>query len=199
MSRGVPDPGEDIARVMALVNTLSGRGSGAPKETLVSGAALIDWARGAGILTASTAADLTRQAGAQPTEAARALERTRALREALHALFAAVAAKRAPSPAVLATLAAHVSPGFEHPRLVFNDGSLRWAPGAVAELDDVPRELARAAASLIGSDCLLRVRACAADDCRWWFIDDTRNHSRRWCEMKTCGNRAKLRRYRSRQ
>lgn len=199
MSRGVPEPGEDIARVMALVNTLSGRGSGAPKETLVSGAVLIDWARGAGILTATAATDLTRQAGAQPTEAARALERTRALREALHALFAAVAAKRAPSPAVLATLAAHVSPAFEHPRLVFHDGSLRWAPGAVAELDDVPRELARAAASLIGSDCLLRVRACAADDCRWWFIDDTRNHSRRWCEMKTCGNRAKLRRYRSRQ
>jgi len=63
----------------------------------------------------------------------------------------------------------------------------------------VTHELARAAARLVESTTLSRVRACAADDCKWWFVDDTKNHSRRWCEMKTCGNRAKLRRYRERQ
>ncbi|MGE3889659.1 MAG: CGNR zinc finger domain-containing protein, partial [Vicinamibacterales bacterium] len=40
-------------------------------------------------------------------------------------------------------------------------------------------------------------RACAAQDCRWWFVDETKNRSRRWCDMKICGNREKLRRFRA--
>ena len=117
----------------------------------------------------------------------------------VHALFSCVAEQKTPPTALLAILAGHLGAGFEQARLVFHDGTLRWAPGALTALDDVTRELARAAANLVGSDSLGRVRACAAEDCRWWFIDDTRNHSRRWCDMKTCGNRAKLRRYRARQ
>ena len=184
---------------MALVNTLSGRGTAMPRESLVSYPALLEWARGAGVIAPSVATDLARRAGAHPEEAERAVARARELRESLHGLFSAVAQQKAPPSAVLAILAFHLGAGFAQARLVFHDGTLRWAPGAVAALDDVTRELARAAANLVGSDSLARVRACAADDCRWWFIDDTRNHSRRWCEMKTCGNRAKLRRYRARQ
>lgn len=184
---------------MALVNTLSGRGTDAPRESLVSYAALLEWARGVGVIAPSVATDLARRADAHPDEAERALARARELRESLHALFSAVAQDKAPPSAVLSVLAGHLGAGFSQARLVFHDGTLRWAPGAVAALDDVTRELARAATSLVGSENLGRVRACAADDCRWWFIDDTRNHSRRWCDMKTCGNRAKLRRYRARQ
>lgn len=43
-----------------------------------------------------------------------------------------------------------------------------------------------------------RLKACRADDCKWAFVDDTRNHSRQWCDMSVCGNREKARRYRSR-
>lgn len=184
---------------MALVNTLSGRGTGAPKESLVSYAALLEWARGAGVIAPSAAADLSSQADAHPADAERALNHVRELREALHGLFSAIAQEKGPPASVLTTLAGHLGAGFAQARLAFHDRALRWAPGSVGALDDVSRELARAAANLVGSDSLARVRACAADDCRWWFIDDTRNHSRRWCEMKTCGNRAKLRRYRARQ
>lgn len=183
---------------MAFVNTLSGRGTGSPRESLVSGAALLEWARGAGVITAATSAALARQVEAHPGDAARALTRALTLREALHALFSATVMKTPPSRAVLATLADHLGAGFAQAHLVYQDGALAWAPGPVKALDDVTRELARATAALVGSGSLIRVRACAADDCRWWFIDDTRNHSRRWCEMKTCGNRAKIRRYRAR-
>lgn len=44
-----------------------------------------------------------------------------------------------------------------------------------------------------------RVRACAAPDCGWVFVDRSKNGSRRWCDMGSCGNRAKLRSYRLRQ
>jgi len=40
---------------------------------------------------------------------------------------------------------------------------------------------------------------CAADDCAWVFLDTSKNHSRRWCDMKACGNRAKARRFNARQ
>lgn len=43
-----------------------------------------------------------------------------------------------------------------------------------------------------------RVRACAHPECILYFLDTTRNGTRRWCDMRTCGNRAKARRYQQR-
>ena len=197
--RSAPDPRDDIARVMGFVNTLTGRDAAAPAEKLSSYDALLEWARGVGIVTAPVAAELRKAAESHPSEAGLVLSGARALRETLHALFSAVQQGKAPGGTVLADLAGHLGAGYAQARLVFQDGALQWAPGPVARLADVTHELARAAARLVESTTLSRVRACAADDCKWWFVDDTKNHSRRWCEMKTCGNRAKLRRYRERQ
>ena len=43
-----------------------------------------------------------------------------------------------------------------------------------------------------------RVKLCAAETCRWAFVDESRNRSRAWCSMDVCGNRAKARSFRSR-
>jgi predicted RNA-binding Zn ribbon-like protein len=43
------------------------------------------------------------------------------------------------------------------------------------------------------------MKACLADGCGWAFYDHSRNHSRTWCTMSVCGNRAKARSYRARQ
>jgi predicted RNA-binding Zn ribbon-like protein len=48
------------------------------------------------------------------------------------------------------------------------------------------------------SEELARVSSCGADTCRWLFLDTSRNHSRRWCDMKVCGNRMKARRFQAR-
>ena len=58
--------------------------------------------------------------------------------------------------------------------------------------DRVAWAVARSAGELMTSDRLVRVRECADDrGCGYLFIDTSRNHSRRWCSMETCGNRAK--------
>ncbi|HEX3689450.1 MAG TPA: CGNR zinc finger domain-containing protein [Solirubrobacteraceae bacterium] len=44
-----------------------------------------------------------------------------------------------------------------------------------------------------------RVKACVDDDCQWAFYDSSRNRSGRWCDMAVCGNREKVRTYRSKQ
>jgi predicted RNA-binding Zn ribbon-like protein len=43
-----------------------------------------------------------------------------------------------------------------------------------------------------------RMKACRADDCRWAFLDTSKNRSRCWCSMESCGNRAKVNAYRQR-
>ena len=44
-----------------------------------------------------------------------------------------------------------------------------------------------------------RLQTCANPDCRWLFVDRSKNHSRIWCDMGTCGSRAKMARYRDRK
>ena len=58
--------------------------------------------------------------------------------------------------------------------------------------------LAQSAAELLTSASMEQVRACDADTCRWLFLDTSRNHTRRWCDMKVCGNRMKARRFQAR-
>ena len=57
------------------------------------------------------------------------------------------------------------------------------------------RPIVRSAAELLVSDQLDRVRECDGARCTWLFLDQSRNRSRRWCSMETCGNRAKARRH----
>ncbi len=44
-----------------------------------------------------------------------------------------------------------------------------------------------------------RLKVCASDECRWAFFDRSRNHSRAWCRMQECGNRAKVKAFRKRR
>ncbi len=62
--------------------------------------------------------------------------------------------------------------------------------------------LARIAASIMDSVAAgtwPRLKTCQVDDCRWAFLDTSKNRSRTWCSMKVCGNRAKTRAYRARR
>jgi hypothetical protein len=43
-----------------------------------------------------------------------------------------------------------------------------------------------------------RLKICQNDQCRWLFLDASKNRSRQWCESATCGNRQRVRRFRDR-
>jgi predicted RNA-binding Zn ribbon-like protein len=53
----------------------------------------------------------------------------------------------------------------------------------------------RSAADLLTSPEVHAVKECGSDRCSWLFVDRSRTHRRRWCDMKSCGNRAKARRH----
>jgi predicted RNA-binding Zn ribbon-like protein len=66
-------------------------------------------------------------------------------------------------------------------------------------LDAALARLAEPLALSLGSaDAISRLRTCADDGCRYAFFDDSRTHQRRWCDMASCGNRAKAARHRAR-
>jgi predicted RNA-binding Zn ribbon-like protein len=64
-----------------------------------------------------------------------------------------------------------------------------------SEFATVLGPVAWSAAELLTSENLERIKRCVDDTCGWLFLDNTKNRSRRWCDMGDCGSRAKAKRY----
>ena len=138
-----------------------------------------------------------------PSAAARALRAGRSLREALAAIFYSVLDERRPPTAELETLERYLHSADRHRDLRWHTGSehtgLAWSWRSNEGNADLPVWMvAQAAIDLLLSPELTRVRACEAETCRWLFLDTSKNHMRRWCKMKVCGNRMKARRFHAR-
>jgi predicted RNA-binding Zn ribbon-like protein len=59
--------------------------------------------------------------------------------------------------------------------------------------------IAEAAADLICNQDFRLIRLCEGSACTLVFLDRTRSHTRRWCSMAVCGNRAKAATHRTRR
>ena len=73
------------------------------------------------------------------------------------------------------------------------DGTIARSGDAEAAIATV----ARAAIELLGGDFARAVKECSAEDCTMVYVDNSRRGSRRWCDMKGCGNRAKVATFRA--
>jgi predicted RNA-binding Zn ribbon-like protein len=176
-----------------FVNTLDDRPT-QPKELLANYVDLARFAEDAGILTPSEVDRLIERSPRVPDAAQRALNAARELRESIFAVVAAIMNKQAAPAMALARLNGFVQDAAQHSELVERDGRFAWRfdePGISLESPLWP--IARSAAQLLASSDLAYVRACASDTCRWLFLDTSKNHRRRWCDMTKCGNRAKAR------
>jgi predicted RNA-binding Zn ribbon-like protein len=176
-----------------FANAMGGRHTDAPVDYLPSYRQLLEFARQCELLPAAQLAHLARRAAEDPAGAAAALRRAVELRETLYRLFAATARGRMPDAGDLALLNRAVG------RMqIGRDFEWQWAAGPDS-LDAMLGPIVRAALDLLMSKRRERVRVCAADDCVWVFLDTSKNRSRRWCDMKQCGNRNKVRRFHRRQ
>lgn len=181
-----------------FVNTVGGKRLVQPREDLHHFADLLAWAAQAGVLTPPEAKALGREALAHPAAAEAALQRARAFRESLYRLLLAVVEGEGPPKEELSALDAEVRKALASRRLRATGRACTFSPPEASLADSVVPRLALAAAELLTSEGLKRVRVCgatASDGCGWLFVDETRNHSRRWCDMATCGNQHKARRH----
>jgi predicted RNA-binding Zn ribbon-like protein len=195
-----------------FTNTVGSRG-GAPEEHLRTFGDLAAWAEARGILPRARATRLRRDAAGRPAAARAALGRALELREALYRVIEAAAAARRPAPADLAIVNAQVRATFSRvqlgsPRSGSVSEKLEHAPGLELTTEDagtgsvadpILTPVVRAAVELLTSADIARVRTCADQSCAWLFLDTTRSRTRRWCDMKSCGNRSKVRRFRGGQ
>lgn len=157
---------------------------------------LLEWSRQATILTPGEAAALVQEARRHPRQAAEALAAALALREAIYGLFSALAAGLPAPTQDLRTLNEAIGRAMSRAGVTPTGSRFEWSwPDVPLDLDRVAWWVARSAAELLTSRDLTFVRECAGYDCGRLFMDATKNRSRRWCDMSSCGNRAKGRRH----
>jgi len=183
-----------------FVNTLDDRFADEPKELLNSYIDLARFGEDTGILSDVQVERLFPWSLQYKDEAEEVLKAAIELREAISEIFYAIVRKIPVPASSLAKLNRYVQEAAKHLSLVPSKGHFEWK--FESGIDDRYAPLwpiARDAADLLASDRLEFVRACASKTCEWLFLDESKNHRRRWCDMTKCGNRAKAQRFYVRQ
>jgi predicted RNA-binding Zn ribbon-like protein len=126
------------------------------------------------------------------------LDQVRSVRDALHEVVDAVVQERRPDPdavdVVNETLARGAVPHLDCDGTTVRIGHRHGE----SPVDDALASLAAPIIHELASGRPARFRICANDTCRWTFFDASPTARRRWCDMRTCGNRAKAARHRQR-
>ncbi|RPI34614.1 MAG: hypothetical protein EHM70_02285 [Chloroflexota bacterium] len=148
-------------------------------------ASIIQWGQAAGIL--STQDKFPSQIDD------RLLTRLLDLRALIFRLFLPFARSEAPSAADLEAFNACLKDVSDHIEIVQSGGGYALMCSSDKPLEQIICAVVRSAADLLLSDRHERINQC--EECGWLFYDTSRNHRRRWCDMKICGNRAKARRH----
>ncbi|HXM82705.1 MAG TPA: ABATE domain-containing protein [Burkholderiales bacterium] len=179
----------------------SGQGARARREEWITGFAdLIDWLEAAGAVSKAQAAKLRAAAARSPQTAQQFWARAIELREALARVLLARTEGRATASEDLRVIDAEYGRTAPFARLSSTADGFAWSlDPAASALDAALRPVVESAVGLLTSSRLARLRRCGNSTCYWLFLDETKNCSRRWCEMASCGNLMKVRRHRAKQ
>jgi len=184
-----------------FVNTLDNRPvRERRKELLPTYQDLADWAAQAGAVSPLQRTSLLREAGIHPKAAAQALSEAIALRECLYRIINSVLRNRRAASDDLMAFNGYQGEAFSNLQLKPARSGFRlgWKEEP-SRLDSILWPIVRSASDLLTSPDLENVHECDMPSCRWIFVDRSKNHRRRWCDMKVCGNRAKARKFYRRQ
>jgi predicted RNA-binding Zn ribbon-like protein len=185
-----------------FTNTAGEHPSKPDDEFLTSYENLVEWSVFAGVVSQEGAQHLLAQAEQRPLDAEAALHYAVAVRETIFRVLSAAADERDPDAADMAGYNHILSRAMTHLRMAPGAAGLGWAWSVASDdLEQMLWPVVWSAAELLTSHDLHHLRLCASHECDWLFLDTSKNHSRRWCRMKNCGNRAKARTHyrRSRQ
>jgi predicted RNA-binding Zn ribbon-like protein len=189
----VPDPDSKCAGGVRVV-----------RESLEGYDDLLRWAEFASLVTSRELGRLRELAAEDPRRAAAVHARAVAFREALYRIGAAAAQGRQATACDTSWLDQEWHAARDAQRISIRGGA--QAGRVIVGWQEEPRldrllwPLALDAVELLsgGSGRLDRLKQCPGEDCGWLFLDTSRNGSRQWCDMRDCGNLAKVRRFRQR-
>ncbi|WP_312608889.1 CGNR zinc finger domain-containing protein [Agrobacterium pusense] len=169
-----------------LANTISWRNTSREVDHLASFDDVVAWSKQVGLVGGDFVVS--------PQEQEILLQQVLALRKAIGAAGSAIANDLDPSRLDLDVIR-------DVAALALRQASLSGTPYTLhfEGIYRVTGTIAWSALDLLWGDEISRLKQCPPDDCHWLFIDRTKNASRRWCDMGTCGNRAKKIAHRARR
>ena len=178
-----------------LANTVTARNA-EPVDWLHDYRHLLAWAELTGEFDPRALRELATLATEHPRAASAALSDVRLLRETVHDLLVAIVREATPPPRAQRELEARWRRAVAATRFVPSAGGLRPEPSLrTSGLGYLEHELVLRTVELLQELPPHRLRGCPGPSCGWLFIDRSKGGRRRWCDMATCGNAAKGRRY----
>lgn len=201
MKRSVPKAKakfELLAGCLCLdfANTVDKRWSGAPEDKLDGYEALVAFGQQAGTFSPSEAQKLQREGMRQKENASRIFHEAVEVRELVFRILTDVAARREVAETDAAALNAALQKVNAGSFIAPGKAQLawRWTEKDVCA-ERLLAAVVRSAGEILTSDDIGRVKRCASEKCSWLFLDRSRSHNRRWCEMRTCGSQHKAKAY----
>jgi predicted RNA-binding Zn ribbon-like protein len=189
--------GVDLEESFDFLNTLD-IDNGFPVEKLPTLDDALRWFVDRGVIHREGADRARSKVATQADAGARDLEHVHQVRGALRDVATAIAENRSPRASALSTVnrALHARQVIE---LVAGPDGCSVDHRHIGDpIDDALARLAEPLVSELTGGRPERIRVCASDTCEWIFYDASRTGRRRWCDMATCGNRAKAARHRAR-
>jgi predicted RNA-binding Zn ribbon-like protein len=187
---------KDRRLTLDFANTMEWRTTDHPEENLSDYADLVAWSRKKKILTEDLARRLLDAVEDRHDEAMSVFERAIVLREAIYRIVSAAIHGGLPSESDMKTLNGELASTLTRSRIAASADGFHWEPVYAADaMDGMLWSIVHNAADLLTSSDLDRVGECGGEGCSWLFLDKSRNRSRQWCSMDSCGNRAKARRF----
>ena len=183
------------ALCLDFVNTINSRQT-SEHDYLTVYSELANWGGKIGVLSAEQNDRLQKQARRDVEMAENALKRARGFRELLYRLFSKLARQSEPDKEDVASFVKFYGEAISHSQLVRTDNYFTHHWQVDQTYDAILWPIAHSAGQILLSNELMRVKECPG--CGWLFLDTSKNQSRRWCSMNTCGARDKMRRYHGR-
>ena len=181
-----------------LVNTLDWRfrKEPPPEELLKDYYDVVQFSAQSGLLSDALARRLIRNVS--PGKATQVVDAVRELREAGAKVLYAALEGDTPSLSAVKLLERSFRDARESQYLIWDGEKLAWELSQSPAPAELPLwMLSLRVAELVTSGRMQMLRACGNDECLWLFLDTSKNHTRRWCDMKICGNRMKARRFKA--
>jgi predicted RNA-binding Zn ribbon-like protein len=167
-------------------------------DYIASYADLLDWSGHAESLPPQAIRYLRPQAGSAP--AASVVTEAHELRDTIYAVFSAFAHSQPPPSTAVHALSEAFRSAMSRATIARDAPGtyeITWRADTSSAIAAPLWPVSHSAGELLLSESLERLGECPG--CGWLFLDTSRNGSRRWCSMATCGSRDKMARYHRQQ
>ena len=175
-----------------FANTINSRRN-PEHDYLLTYSDLLEWAGKVEILSPAQVRSLKQRATQDAKKAENALENGRSAREIIYRVFSSITGKSRPQESDLSSISSLYKEAIANGHFVKTDSHYEIDWKTDAEFEALLWPIVASAEKLLVSNELKQVKECPG--CGWLFLDISKNQSRRWCSMNTCGARDKMRRY----